>query len=76
MKLPAAWRIERAGVVKGFTLGRAGISHKHTLALVNRGGATAAEIVALAEKIRGAVSERFGIELQMEPVMLGFEGRE
>jgi UDP-N-acetylmuramate dehydrogenase len=76
VKLPAAWLIERAGFRKGFTLGRAGISHKHTLALVNRGGATAPEIVALAEKIRGAVSERFGIELQMEPVMLGFEGRE
>ena len=72
VKLPAAWLIENAGFTKGYGLGRAGISHKHTLALVNRGGATAAEIVALADQIRFAVAARFSIELQMEPVMLGF----
>jgi UDP-N-acetylmuramate dehydrogenase len=72
VKLPAAWLIEKAGFTKGYVLGRAGISSKHTLALVNRGGATAAEIVALADKIRAAVALRFGIQLQMEPVMLGF----
>jgi UDP-N-acetylmuramate dehydrogenase len=72
VKLPAAWLIEKAGFIKGYSLGRAGISNKHTLALVNRGGATAVEIVALAGKIREAVLQKFGIELQMEPVMLGF----
>ncbi len=57
VKLPAAWLIEKAGFTKGYTLGRAGISSKHTLALVNRSGATAAEIMALADKIRDAVDE-------------------
>jgi UDP-N-acetylmuramate dehydrogenase len=73
IKLPAAWLIERAGFRKGYALGRAAISTKHTLALVNRGGATAAEIISLARQIRSAVAARFGIELQMEPVLLGFE---
>jgi UDP-N-acetylmuramate dehydrogenase len=73
VKLPAAWLIERAGFSKGYELGRAGISRKHTLALVNRGGATAGGIMALAERIRTAVGARFAIDLQMEPVMLGFD---
>ena len=73
VKLPAAWLLEKAGFTKGYTLGRAGISSKHTLALVNRGGATAAEIMALADKIRDAVERKFGIQLHMEPVLLGFE---
>jgi UDP-N-acetylmuramate dehydrogenase len=73
VKLPAAWLIEKAGFMKGYALGRAGISTKHTLALVNRGGATAAEILLLADNIREAVSQRFGIQLQMEPVLLGFK---
>lgn len=72
VKLSAAWLIEKAGFTKGFTLGRAGISSRHTLALVNRGGASAEEIIGLADRIRSAVSARFGIDLQMEPVMLGF----
>ena len=73
IKLPAAWLIEKTGFAKGYSLGRAGISHKHTLALVNRGGANAAEILALAHKINSAVADRFAVELQMEPVLLGFE---
>jgi len=73
VKLPAAWLIEKAGFTKGYALGRAGISTKHTLALVNRGGATAAEIVALARQIRETVSQQFEIQLEMEPVMLGIE---
>ena len=73
VKLPAAWLIEKAGFTKGYMLGPAGISSKHTLALVNRGGATAAAILMLAGKIRDTVEERFGIQLQMEPVMLGFD---
>jgi UDP-N-acetylmuramate dehydrogenase len=51
--------------------GAAGISSRHTLALINRGGATAADILALAGEITGAVEARFGITLEMEPVMLG-----
>jgi len=73
VKIPAAWLIEKAGFTKGYTLGRAGISTKHTLALTNRGGATAEEILALANKIVEAVEERFGIRLEMEPEMVGFQ---
>ncbi len=72
VKLSAAWLIEQAGFTRGYALGRAGISHKHTLALINLGGATAVEILALAERIRSIVAARFGVELQMEPMMLGF----
>jgi UDP-N-acetylmuramate dehydrogenase len=72
VKLPAAWLIEQAGFAKGYARGRAGVSSRHTLALVNRGGASAAEVVALAEEIRDAVEARFEIRLEMEPVMLGF----
>ena len=72
VKLPAAWLIERAGFSRGYALGRAGISTRHTLALVNLGGATAVEILALADKIKDAVRQRFEIDLEMEPVMLGF----
>lgn len=71
VKIPAAWLIEQAGFSKGYSLGRAGISSRHTLALVNRGGASAAEILALAEKIASAVEERFGIRLEREPVLVG-----
>jgi UDP-N-acetylmuramate dehydrogenase len=73
IKLSAAWLIEKAGFTKGYSLGSVGISTKHTLALVNRGGATAAEILLLADNIRFTVAARFGIELQMEPVILGFD---
>ena len=72
IKIPAAWLIEQAGFAKGYAQGAAGISSRHTLALVNRGEATAAEILALAEKITNAVEERFGIQLEMEPERVGF----
>jgi len=72
VKLPAAWLIEQAGFHKGDALGPAAVSTRHTLALTNRGNATAAEILALAGQIRSSVQTRFGIELEMEPVMLGF----
>jgi len=78
VKLPAAWLIEQAGFAKGFRLGRAGVSSRHTLALVNlgdadgSGGASAADVLALAERITGTVEARFGIRLEMEPVLVGF----
>jgi UDP-N-acetylmuramate dehydrogenase len=72
VKIPAAWLIEQAGFQKGYATGAAGISSRHTLALVNRGGATAKEILALAERIQAAVEARFGIRLQMEPEKVGF----
>ena len=72
VKIPAAWLIEQAGFGKGYALGAAGISSKHTLALINRGEARAEEIVALAESIQTAVKTRFGIRLEMEPERVGF----
>jgi UDP-N-acetylmuramate dehydrogenase len=72
VKIPAAWLIEQAGFQKGYSLGAAAISSRHTLALVNRGGATAREILALAQQISAAVEARFGIQLEREPVLLGF----
>jgi UDP-N-acetylmuramate dehydrogenase len=64
--------IEQASFRKGYTLGNAAISSRHTLALVNLGCASAAEILALAAQITAAVEERFGIRLEMEPVMVGY----
>ena len=72
VKVPAAWLIEHAGFAKGFARGRAAISSRHTLALTNRGGATAAEVIALAGEIGAAVEARFGMRLEREPVLLGF----
>jgi UDP-N-acetylmuramate dehydrogenase len=72
IKVPAAWLIEQAGFSKGYALGRAAVSSRHTLALTNLGGASATEVLALAAKITAAVEERFGIRLEMEPVMVGF----
>jgi UDP-N-acetylmuramate dehydrogenase len=74
VKLSAAWLIERAGFARGhsFGRGRVGISTRHTLALVNRGGATAAEILAAAAELRRGVRERFGVTLSPEPVFVGF----
>ncbi|HEV2134723.1 MAG TPA: UDP-N-acetylmuramate dehydrogenase [Terracidiphilus sp.] len=72
VKVPAAWLVEQAGFSKGYASGAAGISSRHTLALVNRGGATAAEILGLAQQISARVVAQFDIRLEMEPVMLGF----
>jgi UDP-N-acetylmuramate dehydrogenase len=72
VKTSAAWLIEQAGFAKGYAKGAAGISARHTLALINRGGATAAEILTLADEIASAVEARFGIPLEREPVLLGF----
>jgi UDP-N-acetylenolpyruvoylglucosamine reductase len=70
--LPAAWLVEHAGFPKGYNKGAAGISRRHALAIVNRGGATAAEIIALKNEIQAGVFHEFGIELCPEPVMVGF----
>jgi UDP-N-acetylmuramate dehydrogenase len=71
VKVPAAFLLERAGFQKGYAMGAAGVSSRHTLALVNRGGAKAADIVALRDRIVAAVQERFGIRLEPEPVAVG-----
>jgi UDP-N-acetylmuramate dehydrogenase len=73
VKTSAAWLIERAGFHKGYGHGRIGISSKHTLALVNRGGGTTAELLALAHEIAAGVRDRFGIDLHPEPVLVGHE---
>ena len=71
VKIPAAWLIERSGFAKGTAMGRAGISTNHTLAIINRGGASAAEILELKNSIQKAVSGKFKIELVPEPVFIG-----
>ena len=70
-KVSAAWLIEQAGFPKGYGEGRVGISRKHALALVNRGGATTRELLALASTIERGVFEAFGVSLAREPVMVG-----
>jgi UDP-N-acetylmuramate dehydrogenase len=71
-KVSAAWLVERSGFTKGFGFGRVGISSKHALAIVNHGGATAAEVLALKEQIQQRVEEIWGVRLEPEPVMVGF----
>ena len=73
VKTSAAWLIEQAGFHRGYGNGRVGISSKHTLALVNRGGATTAELMALAREIAAGVRDRFGIDLHPEPVLVGHD---
>jgi UDP-N-acetylmuramate dehydrogenase len=75
-KVPAAWLVEQAGFPKGYTRGPVGISRKHALAIVNRGGAKAADILALKREIQAAVEDRFGIRLVPEPVFVGWEQAE
>jgi UDP-N-acetylmuramate dehydrogenase len=71
VKVSAAWLIEQAGFAKGWGEGRAGLSTKHTLALVNRGGADAEELLEVARVVRDRVRARFGITLVPEPVVVG-----
>jgi UDP-N-acetylmuramate dehydrogenase len=70
-KTSAAWLIDRAGFVKGYGTGRARISTKHTLALTNCGGASTAELLALAREVRDGVQAAFGVTLVNEPVTVG-----
>ncbi len=71
VKTSAAWLIERSGFGRGHGSGPAGISTKHTLALVNRGGATTAQLMTLARHIAAAVKAQFGVDLHPEPVLVG-----
>lgn len=81
VKLSAAWLIDQAGFGKGYGLegtdgfqiagGRASLSTKHTLAITNRGTASAADILAIARAVRAGVAERFGITLVNEPLLIG-----
>jgi UDP-N-acetylmuramate dehydrogenase len=75
VKLSAAWLIEKAGITRGFALpgSHAAVSSKHTLAIVNRGGATAADVVQLAGYIQTRVLAEFGVNLQPEPVLVGVQ---
>jgi UDP-N-acetylmuramate dehydrogenase len=73
VKTSAAWLIERAGFAKGYGNDRVALSGKHTLALTNRGGATTADLLALAREVRDGVEARFGIRLVNEPVLVGCE---
>ena len=71
VKVSAAWLIEQAGFGKGHFAGPAGISGKHTLALVNRGDARTADLLAVAREVRDGVRAAFGVELVPEPVVVG-----
>lgn len=72
VKLAAAWLIEQAGFHKGYARGRVGISRKHTLAIVNRGSATAKDIIAFKDEVQQRVLDVWGVQLQPEPVFVGF----
>jgi UDP-N-acetylmuramate dehydrogenase len=72
VKTSAAWLISHAGFDKGYSLGApASLSTKHSLALTNRGGATAADLLALARSVRDGVRDTYGVELVPEPVLVG-----
>ena len=73
VKIPAAWLIEQSGFTRGHVNGRVGLSSKHPLAIINRGGATAGDVVHLARRVKHAVMHRFGIALRPEPVFVGLD---
>jgi len=76
-KVSAAWLIENAGVSRGFSLGDgsgAAISSRHSLAITNRGGASAADVMALARAVQDRVQQAFGIPLSIEPTLVGDPG--
>jgi UDP-N-acetylmuramate dehydrogenase len=76
VKVSAGWLIEHAGFAKGTSDGPVGISTRHALAIVNRGGATGAQILSFAARVRDQVRSRFGVALEHEPVLLGFTDEE
>jgi UDP-N-acetylmuramate dehydrogenase len=71
-KVSAAWLVEKSGFTRGYGDGHVGISSKHALAIVNRGGATASEVLALKDQIQHRVEEIWAVRLDPEPVMVGF----
>jgi UDP-N-acetylmuramate dehydrogenase len=71
-KVSAAWLVEKSGFARGYGFGHVGLSSKHALAIVNRGEATAAEVLALKDQIQQRVEELWAVRLQPEPVMVGF----
>ena len=74
VKIPAAWLIEQSGFSRGHVDGAVGVSTKHPLAIINRGGATARDVIRLALSIKHAVRDRFGVALRPEPIFVGFTG--
>jgi UDP-N-acetylmuramate dehydrogenase len=70
-KVSAAWLVEHSGFSRGYGFGRVGLSSKHTLAIINRGGATAADVFALQNQIRQRVEEIWGVSLEPEPALVG-----
>jgi UDP-N-acetylmuramate dehydrogenase len=72
VKIPAAWLIENSGFYKGYKNGNAGLSTRHTLAIINTGNAMAADILELKNEIQAKVRDKFAIELIPEPVLIGF----
>lgn len=70
--MPAAWLIERAGWRRGDGEGPVGLSRKHPLAIVNRGGARAADVVRFAARVKRRVADACGVWLLPEPVFVGF----
>ena len=75
VKLSAAWLVEHAGFAKGFALpgSQAALSTKHALAITNRGEATAEQVIELARAIRAGVLEKFAVQLEVEPTLLGVQ---
>ncbi len=71
-KVSAAWLVEHSGFSKGYGTGSVGISRKHALAIVNRGSATASDVLALKDQIQHRVEEIWGIRLEPEPFFVGF----
>jgi UDP-N-acetylmuramate dehydrogenase len=71
VKLSAGWLIEHAGISKGLRSGAVGVSTAHALALVHHGGGTTDSLLALARRVRDAVSARFGVTLVPEPIFVG-----
>jgi UDP-N-acetylmuramate dehydrogenase len=73
-KVSAAWLVEKSGFARGYGFGHVAISTKHALAIVNRGGATATEVLALKDQIQNRVEEIWGVRLEPEPVFVGDMG--
>jgi UDP-N-acetylmuramate dehydrogenase len=71
-KVSAAWLVEHSGFSKGYGVGPVGISRKHALAIVNRGNASASDVLALKADIQERVQEIWGVLLEPEPVFVGF----